>query len=136
VKIYELYKYNKNRTRGQEYSSSVFCKINAIATEIYGADGVDFLAPAKKVLDEVDNNSELRQYPICVAKTQSSLSDDPKLLGRPRNFRITIRDAKIMNGAGFIVVYSGTLMTMPGLPAHPAAEEIDVTDEGEIIGLF
>jgi len=129
-------KNNKQFNPLYKSTDSVFCKINAIATEIYGADGVDFLAPAKKVLDEVDNNSELRQYPICVAKTQSSLSDDPKLLGRPRNFRITIRDAKIMNGAGFIVVYSGTLMTMPGLPAHPAAEEIDVTDEGEIIGLF
>lgn len=117
-------------------SDSVFTKIQAIVEKIYGADGVDILAPAMSILQQVDNDEVMRNYPICVAKTQYSLSDDPKLLGRPCGFKITIRDAKVMNGAGFIVVYTGNIMTMPGLPKQPAAEGIDIDENGEIIGLF
>jgi formate--tetrahydrofolate ligase len=74
--------------------------------------------------------------PVCIAKTQYSLSDNPKLLGRPTGFRVTIRDVKLSGGAGFVVAYAGDIMTMPGLPKHPAAEEIDVGADGEISGLF
>ncbi len=74
--------------------------------------------------------------PICIAKTQYSLSDDPTLLGKPQNFNITVRDARLSNGAGFVVVYTGDIMTMPGLPKVPAAEKIDVDADGKITGLF
>lgn len=117
-------------------SDSVFSKIKTIAEKIYGADGVDILPPAQSVLKLADADDVMRNYPICVAKTQYSLSDDPKLLGRPHGFKITIRDAKIMNGAGFIVVYAGNIMTMPGLPKKPAAEDIDIDKNGDITGLF
>ena len=74
--------------------------------------------------------------PVCIAKTQYSLSDDPALLGRPQNFSITVRDVRLSNGAGFVVVYTGDIMTMPGLPKLPAAEKIDVDADGRITGLF
>ncbi|HHT36579.1 MAG: formate--tetrahydrofolate ligase [Candidatus Wallacebacter cryptica] len=110
-------------------------KIRKIAVEVYGADGVDFSAEAKR---------ELRRYqklgfnnlPVCMAKTQYSLSDDPKKLGRPRGFRITVRSVRISAGAGFVVALTGDIMTMPGLPKKPAAETIDVEASGRITGLF
>lgn len=110
-------------------------KIEAIAKEIYGADGVDFTAAARK---EIQNLESLgyRDVPVCMAKTQYSLSDDPKLLGRPQGFNITVRNVRISAGAGFVVALTGEIMTMPGLPKRPAAEKIDVDDKGRIHGLF
>ena len=110
-------------------------KILAVAQNIYGADGVVYTTQALKALADIEklNVSEL---PICVAKTQYSLSDDPSLLGKPENFNITVRDIRLSNGAGFIVVYTGDIMTMPGLPKVPAAEKIDVDSTGKITGLF
>ncbi len=110
-------------------------KIETVCREIYGADGVDYTAKACKALKEIEalgGNS----LPVCIAKTQYSLSDNPKLLGRPKGFRITIRDLKINSGAGFVVAYAGNILTMPGLPKHPAAENIDVDENGRITGLF
>lgn len=117
-------------------NNSPFVKMQKIAEEIYGADGVDYLPPALETLQRAEQNDVWSKFPICVAKTQYSLSDDPKLIGCPHGFRITVRDAKIMNGAGFIVLYAGNILTMPGLPSHPAAEDIDVDENGEIVGLF
>ena len=110
-------------------------KINAIATKIYGADGVEYSEKADRELAYMTAKG-YAGLPICVAKTQYSLSDDPSLLGRPEHFNITVRDAKVSAGAGFVVVYTGKVMTMPGLPKIPAAESIDITADGEIKGLF
>lgn len=110
-------------------------KIEAIAKKVYGADGVDFAAPAIK---EIKNLESLGygNVPICMAKTQYSLTDDPKVLGRPKGFKISVRNVKISAGAGFIVALTGEIMTMPGLPKRPAAESIDVDADGKIHGLF
>ena len=110
-------------------------KVEKIAKEIYGADGVDFTGPAKKQISEIEKLG-LDKLPICVAKTQNSLSDNPSLLGRPSNFNITVKEVKVSNGAGFIVVLTGTIMTMPGLPKIPAANKIDIHEDGTIEGLF
>jgi len=110
-------------------------KIETIAKEIYGADGVNYTKEAEKALKEFEELG-YGNLPICMAKTQYSFSDDPALLGRPSGFKITIRNCRIAAGAGFIVVLTGDVMTMPGLPKVPAAEKIDVTDEGVISGLF
>ena len=115
--------------------STIKEKINAIATKIYGADGVDFTKEAEK---EIANLEKLgySNLPICMAKTQYSLTDDPLKLGRPTNFRITVRKINISAGAGFIVALTGDIMKMPGLPKLPAAERIDVDENGVISGLF
>lgn len=110
-------------------------KIETIAKEIYGADGVNYTKEADKALKEFEELG-YGNLPICMAKTQYSFSDDPALLGRPIGFKITIRNCRIAAGAGFIVVLTGDVMTMPGLPKVPAAEKIDVTDDGVISGLF
>ena len=110
-------------------------KIETIAKEIYGADGVNYIKEADKALKEFEDLG-YGNLPICMAKTQYSFSDDPALLGRPSGFKITIRNCRIAAGAGFIVVLTGDVMTMPGLPKVPAAEKIDVTDDGVISGLF
>ena len=110
-------------------------KIETIAKEIYGADGVNYTKEADKALKEFEELG-YGNLPICMAKTQYSFSDDPALLGRPSGFKITIRNCRIAAGAGFIVVLTGDVMTMPGLPKVPAAEKIDVTDDGFISGLF
>ncbi|MGN0462066.1 MAG: formate--tetrahydrofolate ligase [Ruminococcus sp.] len=110
-------------------------KINKIATEIYGADGVNFTTKAEKALADVIALGG-DKLPVCVAKTQYSLSDDPTLLGAPKGFNITVRDVRISNGAGFVVVYTGDIMTMPGLPKQPAANRIDVDENSKISGLF
>lgn len=110
-------------------------KIAKIAKEIYRANGVIYTAQAEKALREIEALGKT-DLPICVAKTQYSLSDDPKKLGKPENFEITVRDMKLSSGAGFIVVYTGDIMTMPGLPKKPAAFSIDVDNEGNISGLF
>ena len=110
-------------------------KIETIAKEIYGADGVNYTKEADKALKEFEELG-YGNLPICMAKTQYSFFDDPALLGRPSGFKITIRNCRIAAGAGFIVVLTGDVMTMPGLPKVPAAEKIDVTDDGVISGLF
>ncbi len=114
---------------------SVREKIEAIATKIYGADGVDFIGNAGKQIDEIESLG-FGNLPICIAKTQYSISDDAKKLGRPSGFRITVRNVKPSIGAGFLVVLTGDIMTMPGLPKVPAAESIDVDSTGKISGLF
>ncbi|MBQ6075018.1 MAG: formate--tetrahydrofolate ligase [Lachnospiraceae bacterium] len=110
-------------------------KIEAVAKRIYHADGVDFLAPAVKELDKLESLGYGR-LPVCMAKTQYSFSDDAAKLGAPRNFRVTVRQVRISAGAGFVVVLTGDIMTMPGLPKKPAAENIDVDENGVITGLF
>ncbi len=110
-------------------------KIETVAKKIYGAAGVEFSVRAKKQMEKLEED-RMDKLPICIAKTQYSLSDNPKLLGRPRGFVINISDLRISNGAGFIVVLAGDIMTMPGLPKVPAAEKIDVDEEGKISGLF
>ena len=110
-------------------------KIETIAREIYGADGVVYTNPAKKALKEIHDLGG-DAMPVCIAKTQYSLSDNAALLGRPTGFTITIRDLRLSSGAGFVVAYAGDLMTMPGLPKVPAAEKIDVDKNGVISGLF
>lgn len=115
--------------------NSIEEKIKTIASEIYGANGVNYTVQAKKQIDEL-KKFNLDKLPICMAKTQYSLSDNPSLLGRPENFDITVKEVRISNGAGFIVVLTGDIMTMPGLPKVPAANRMDILDNGEIIGLF
>ena len=110
-------------------------KIETIAKEIYGADGVNFTKEADKALKEFEALG-YGNLPVCMAKTQYSFSDDQTLLGRPSGFKITIKNCRIAAGAGFVVVLTGDIMTMPGLPKVPAAEKIDVSDEGVISGLF
>ena len=110
-------------------------KINAIATKIYGADGVDFTKEAEKEIAKFERLG-FNKLPICMAKTQYSLTDDQTKLGRPEGFRITVRDLTVSAGAGFIVALTGAIMKMPGLPKVPAAERIDVDENGVISGLF
>ncbi|MBP1573426.1 MAG: formate--tetrahydrofolate ligase [Oscillospiraceae bacterium] len=110
-------------------------KLHAIATEIYRADGVIYTAQAEKAIKEIEALG-FGDIPVCVAKTQYSLSDDPAKLGKPENFKITVRDLKLSAGAGFVVAYTGDIMTMPGLPKVPAANKIDCDNEGNISGLF
>ena len=115
--------------------SSIEEKILKIAKEIYGADKVNYTPAAKKQITELEK-FELDKLPICMAKTQYSLSDDPNFLGRPEGFDITVKEVKVSNGAGFVVVLTGNIMTMPGLPKVPAANRMDILKDGEIVGLF
>jgi len=114
---------------------SIKTKITKIALEIYGADGVDFSDLALKQMAQFEKWG-FGNLAVCMAKTQASLSDNPLLLARPRNFKVTVRALKLSAGAGFIVALTGEIMTMPGLPKKPAAELIDIDKEGKIIGLF
>lgn len=110
-------------------------KIETVAKEIYGADGVNFAPAAEKQLEKLTGLG-FGSMPVCMAKTQYSLSDDPTLLGRPENFTLQVREVYVSAGAGFVVVLTGAVMTMPGLPKQPAAFSIDVTEDGTITGLF
>jgi len=110
-------------------------KVETIAREIYGADGVDYTPAAQKELGRLEAIG-LRDVPVCMAKTQYSFSDDPTRLGRPTGFRITVREVRPSAGAGFVVCETGEIMTMPGLPKHPAAEAMSVSPDGTIRGLF
>ena len=110
-------------------------KLTAIAQKIYGADKVIFAPSAQKQLEEIEALG-FDKMPVCVAKTQYSLSDDPMKLGRPQGFAITVRELRVSAGAGFIVALTGSILTMPGLPAHPAAEKMDIDAAGRITGLF
>ncbi len=118
-----------------KWSDSVTDKINAIATKIYGAKGVEYTALAKRNLKTISALG-LDGSAVCIAKTQKSLSDNAKLIGRPKDFRITVREIEIAAGAGFVVPLTGAMMRMPGLPATPASENIDIDENGEIYGLF
>ena len=110
-------------------------KLEIIAKEVYGADGVEFTVPATKNIKNLEKLG-LDKMPICVAKTQYSLSDNPDLLARPEGFHIVVREVKVSNGAGFLIALTGSIMTMPGLPKVPAADKIDILPSGEIVGLF
>jgi len=112
-------------------TDSIDTKIEKISSIVYGASGVIYMPRARQILNQLVGDV----YPVCLAKTQSSLSDDKSLLGRPRNFKITINDIRIMAGAGFVVAYAGNIMTMPGLPKSPRAEQINVNNNGKIVGL-
>ena len=116
-------------------NESIEEKINHVATKIYRADGVIFTAAAKKAIEEIEKLGK-DKLPVCIAKTQYSLSDDPAALGRPENFKITVRDVRLYSGAGFITVMTGDILTMPGLPKVPAALKIDIHKDGTIEGLF
>jgi len=110
-------------------------KIEAVAKEIYGADGVDYSAAAERAIKQCEAMG-MAETPVCMAKTQYSFSDDPTKLGRPSGFRITVRDVYASAGAGFVVALAGEIMTMPGLSKTPAAESIRVLADGTIEGLF
>jgi formate--tetrahydrofolate ligase len=116
-------------------NDTILNKLNAIATKIYHADGVDLTPAAQKQLQQFTALG-YDKLPICMAKTQFSFSDDAAKLGAPTGFRITVRDLKVNAGAGFLVAKTGDIMTMPGLPKVPAANKIDVDENGKITGLF
>lgn len=118
-----------------DLNDSVEDKIRAVATKIYGAKDVDILPEAKELIEGFEK-AGYGNLPICVAKTQYSLSDDPKLLGRPEGFTLTVREARLAAGAGYIVLLTGKIMTMPGLPKAPAALKIDIDSDGVVHGLF
>ena len=122
-------------TFSYELDGTIEDKIEAVVKKIYGGNGINVLPAAKK---EIDRLSALGfdKCPICMAKTQYSFSDDPAKLGAPENFTVTIKNVKVSAGAGFVVVLTGDIMTMPGLPKSPAAERIDVDENGKITGLF
>ena len=135
-KVIEVIEKGKNNFRFiYPLEAGIKQKIGIIAREIYGACGVSFTKEAGK---EIANLETLgyKNLPICMAKTQYSLSDDPKLLGWPHNFKITVRQIRVSAGAGFIVALTGEIMTLPGLPKTPAAEKIDIDKSGRITGLF
>ncbi|MEE8638732.1 MAG: formate--tetrahydrofolate ligase [Candidatus Margulisiibacteriota bacterium] len=133
--VVELCKQNTKFKYLYDLEASLRYKIEIIATDIYGADGVEFTDSALKDLEHLEQFG-LSEVPVCVAKTQYSLSDSSKVYGRPRGFKITVRELKPSAGAGFVVAYTGAIMTMPGLPLHPAAEKMDITEDGKIKGLF
>ncbi len=118
-----------------DVEESIMDKIEKIAVEVYGADGVEYTKSCLKKIKQIEELG-LDKMPICMAKTQYSLSDDPTLLARPKGFKITVRDIRVSNGAGFLVALTGEIMTMPGLPKVPAANNIDILPSGEIVGLF
>ncbi len=118
-----------------DWKDSVEDKIRTVAQEIYGAKAIDYTPLAKKDLKKI-NKYGYHELPICIAKTQKSLSDNPKLLGRPENFLVTVREIIIASGAGFVIPITGDIMRMPGLPKEPAAQKINVNAEGEIENLF
>ncbi|MEM7085322.1 MAG: formate--tetrahydrofolate ligase [Bacteroidota bacterium] len=124
-----------NFTPLYNWEDDVKSKIETIATKIYGAENIEYSAMARKNLRTIADLG-LEQLPICMAKTQKSLSDNPKLIGRPTGFTITIREIEIAAGANFLIPITGAMMRMPGLPAHPASENISIDNDGNITGLF
>lgn len=135
-KVVETLEHKKSSFRVlYEDDLKLTAKIDKIATAIYGADGVSYTPAAAKALDRIEAMG-YQKLPVCMAKTQYSLSDDPAKLGRPEGFTIQVRDVYLSAGAGFVVVLTGAVMTMPGLPKKPAAEGIDVDEKGNITGLF
>jgi len=134
-KVAKLCEQESNFTLAYPSEAPVQEKLEAVAGKIYHADGVDLSAEAVKQLEEI-HRLGFDDLPVCIAKTQYSFSDDPKKIGVPEHFRISVRSLKVCAGAGFIVALAGNIMTMPGLPRHPAAENIDIDDDGVISGLF
>ncbi len=126
---------NSGFTYSYEDDTTIEEKLNAIVTKVYGGTGVELTANAKKQAESLVADG-FGKLPVCVAKTQYSFSDDPMKLGAPEGFKVTVRNLKVSAGAGFIVALTGDIMTMPGLPKSPAAERIDVTEDGKITGLF
>ncbi len=126
---------NSSFTFSYESDSSIEEKIESVVKKVYGGDGIEFTTNAKKQLDSLKADG-FGNLPVCIAKTQYSFSDDPLKLGAPEGFKVTVRNLKVSAGAGFIVVLTGDIMTMPGLPKVPAAEKIDVDENGKITGLF
>ena len=114
---------------------SISEKIEAVVKKVYGGDGINIMPNAKKQIAQLEELG-FGKCPVCIAKTQYSFSDDPTKLGAPENFTVTVKNVKISAGAGFVVVLTGDILTMPGLPKSPAAERIDVDENGKISGLF
>ena len=110
-------------------------KINAVVTKVYGGKGVKYTVAAEKQIARIEEMG-FGDLPVCIAKNQYSLSDDATKLGRPEGFEVTVTEAKVSAGAGFVVVLTGTIMTMPGLPKIPSANKIDIDKNGKITGLF
>ena len=110
-------------------------KIDIICKEIYHAGSIKYTEEAIRALEFI-NNTDNHDLPICIAKTQYSLSDDPKKLGYPKDYEVIVRNIELHTGSGFIVVYLGSILTMPGLPKKPNYEQIDIDDEGNIVGIF
>ena len=110
-------------------------KIEAIVKKVYGGDGINIMPNAKKQIAQLEALG-FGKCPVCIAKTQYSFSDDPTKLGAPEHFTVTVKNVKVSAGAGFIIVLTGDILTMPGLPKSPAAERIDVDENGKITGLF
>lgn len=131
----QLEKETDNYTPLYDLDMSIKEKIEKIAKEIYGADGVEFTGPAKKMLKTIDELG-YGKLPVCMSKTQKSLSDNAALLGRPTGFTVSVKELRISAGAGFIVAMAGDIIDMPGLPKKPAAESIDIDENGKIDGLF
>ena len=126
---------NSGFSYAYELDRSIEDKIADIVRKIYGGSAVEFSETAREQIRSLDSYG-FNKLPVCIAKTQNSFSDDPKLLGAPTDFTVTVRSVKVSAGAGFIVALAGNIMTMPGLPKHPAAEGIDIDDNGRITGLF
>ena len=133
-KVVELCEQESSYAPLYERGDSLRTKIETIATEIYRADGVDFAGPSRAQLAQIEEEGH-GDLPVCMAKTQYSFSDDPTLLGAPRDFRITVRELVVNAGAGFVVALTGDIMRMPGLPRVPAANGMDIDDDGTIVGL-
>lgn len=132
--VVEAAEKKKELTLCYDDNDPVEAKIEKVAKRVYGADGVTFLPAAQKKLAQLNENAKM--LPVCIAKTQYSLSDDPNLLGRPTGFKITVRDLVKRAGAGFIVALAGDIMLMPGLPKQPNAEKMTIDEKGTIMGLF
>jgi len=133
--VIELCRQGSNFKPIYDVNETIADKLEKIAVRVYGADGINW---TEKALADIEmlNRIGMDKTPVCVAKTQYSLTDDHKIYGRPRGFRITVREIKPSAGAGFVVAFTGDILTMPGLPKHPAAENMDITEEGKITGLF
>merc|ERR1719433_260118 len=133
---------DRNSDRGNQFKvlypddMKLFDKVRTIAQEIYGAEDIIADTKLRNKFKRLDKEYKAWNLPICMAKTQYSLSSDPSLMGRPRNFVVPVKDVEVRTGAGFALVLTGDIMTMPGLPVVPAAESIDVDAEGNITGLF
>jgi formate--tetrahydrofolate ligase len=115
-----------------DWNASIEEKIATVAREMYGAHAVDYTPRAKRDRDQLEN-AGFGKLPVCIAKTQQSLSDNPALLGRPKDFLVTVREIQLAAGAGFVIPITGEIMRMPGLPKEPMAGKFDVTDDGEIV---
>ena len=122
-------------TFAYEDELSIEEKIEAVVRKVYGGDGITVMPNAKKQIAQLEALG-FGKYPVCIAKTQYSFSDDPTKLGAPEHFTVTVKNVKVSAGAGFVVVLTGDILTMPGLPKVPAAEKIDVDESGRITGLF